>query len=459
MEIAALRAAQAYYDGADLGRRGSSIRRSGASSEVVTSRSLPALRNGSRDLVRNNPHAHRGVQAIVSNTIGTGILPRFKRNQQTVRELQSLALDTIDTPLIDQNGQLDYYGMQSLAWNTVVESGEVLVVRKWVKDRFPLRVQVLEPDYLDTSKDQLRSTGGERTSQGIRFDRNGRRLGYWLYREHPGGMSRSIDSEFVPARDVIHLYRVERPGQIRGIPWLSPIVLRLADFSDYEDAQLLRQKIAACFAVFIYDAMAPVPGVDQTEEKRLEELEPGLIVRHAPGRQTTFAQPPQVLDYKDYAKVSLRAMAAGLGVSYEALTGDLEGVNFSSGRMGWLEFQRNIEQWRWLTCIPQLCTPMMTWFLDAAALMRINIQGVQIRHNPPAREMISPEREVPAKQKQLASGQLTLRQIVEQGSGRDLEEHLDEMQEERGLLESHGIALDWTANDEPNEPKEDDDDE
>ena len=447
--ISALRAARNYYDGADLGRRGASIRRSAASSETITARTLPALRNGSRDLVRNNPHAHRGVNAIDANVIGTGIRPRFKRANETVRDLQDLALDALETPLIDAAGQQNYYGLQSLICKTVVESGECLVVRQWVRDSFPLRVQVLEPEFLDTSRDTYPMRGGERTSQGITYDSNGRRVGYWIYPEHPGGKLRQVESTFVPARDVIHIYRMERPGQIRGIPWLAPVMLRSADFSDYEEAQLVRQKIASCFVATVNDAQAPLPGTSQDSEERIEEVEPGMIIRTSPTSQTTFGQPQPITDYKDYAKVSLRAIAAGLGVGYEALTGDLEGVNFSSGRMGWLEFQRNIDKWRWHTFIGCGFTPMMGWFLDAAALTGIDVSGVRVRHNPPKREMISPEREVPARVKELASGQRTLREHVEQVSGRDLEEHLDEMREVQEMVEERGLNLDWLTEEQP----------
>ena len=197
------------------------------------------------------------------------------------------------------------------------------------------------------------------------------------------------------------------------------------------------------------DAQAPLPGTSQDSEERIEEVEPGMIIRTSPTSQTTFGQPQPITDYKDYAKVSLRAIAAGLGVSYEALTGDLEGVNFSSGRMGWLEFQRNIDKWRWHTFIGCGFTPMMGWFLDAAALTGIDVSGVRVRHNPPKREMISPEREVPARVKELASGQRTLREHVEQVSGRDLEEHLDEMREVQEMVEERGLNLDWLTEEQP----------
>src|SRR5690606_35905612 len=108
----------------------------------------------------------------------------------------------------------DYFGLQALAWQTVVESGEALIVRRWVTRGFPLQMLVLEPDYLDVSRDGA-TKGGGRIVQGVEYDAAGRRIRYWLYPEHPGGgRLTSHVSVSVPAADVAHIYRVDRPGQV-----------------------------------------------------------------------------------------------------------------------------------------------------------------------------------------------------------------------------------------------------
>ncbi len=55
----------------------------------------------------------------------------------------------------------------------------------------------------------------------------------------------------VSAEDVIHLFRLETPGQVRGISWFAPVLLRLADLDSWRDAQLVRQKIAAMLTAFV----------------------------------------------------------------------------------------------------------------------------------------------------------------------------------------------------------------
>jgi hypothetical protein len=43
-----------------------------------------------------------------------------------------------------------------------------------------------------------------------------------------------LSSQRVAARDVLHIYRKRRPGQLRDVSWLAPVLTRLCDLGDYE---------------------------------------------------------------------------------------------------------------------------------------------------------------------------------------------------------------------------------
>jgi len=445
---AATRAARAYYDGATSTRRGASIRRSGADANVVSYRDLNRLRTGARDLKRNNPHARRGIEAIVSNVVGKGIAPMFVRDGARADDIRALAKDHLETTECDTEGRNTYAGIQSLAMETIVSSGGVLIRRRFRRSSdpisVPLQFQVLEPDYLDESKDGPTENGGQ-IIQGVEYDPIGRIRGYWLFRDHPGSRRLTMRSDFVSAIEVAHVFRTDRPGQARGIPWLAPVMLRIQDFADYEEAQLVRQKIAACFAGFItenYSAGlgAPFGATENEDGEIIDTIEPGIMERLPPGTDVSFADPPSVEGYGDYSKTSLRSIAAGLGISYEALTGDLENVNFSSGKMGRLEFQRNIERWQTLMLIPQLCDKLMGWWLEAVALQGGRVEDVDVRHVVPQVGQIDPTREGPADIKEIKGGTKTLFQVIRE-RGRDPVEHLREWKEANDLLEELGISL------------------
>ena len=248
------------YEGASISRRTEGWRTVGSDANAETRASLSVLRNRSRDLVRNNPYASKAVAVIANNVVGTGILPQAKaRTKARTRVIEDLAKAHLDTTAIDARGTLDFYGIQGQVIRTVVESGECLIRRRHRRPAdglpLPFQIQVLEPDFLDTSKDGPLPNNGGVVKQGVQFDPIGRRTGYWLFSQHPGDAYsfRQLKSTFVPAADIIHVYRPDRPGQVRGVPWGSPVIIKLRDFDEYDDYQLLRQKIAACYTVFVYD--------------------------------------------------------------------------------------------------------------------------------------------------------------------------------------------------------------
>lgn len=421
---------RAEYDGATFGRRSAGWRRTQRDANGELSPAVAAaLRGIARDLVRNNPFAARGVATIANNLVGTGITFQVYRDGKIDDALNKKARAHFDTSACDASGRHDLYGLQLQAARTIVESGAVVMRRRWRRASdglpLPMQLQVLEPDYIDPSKhgplDSAPGANGGFLINGVQFNPIGAREGYWLYNGHPGSARpSSLGSTFVKAADVAHVFRADRPEMEHGATWLAPIVLRMKDFADFEDAQLTRQKLASAFVGVVTgeDDGANIPGV-QTDDgiagedrEPLDFIEPGTFQYARPGEEINFSSPPGVDGYADYTKVSLRAVAAGLGVPYEALTGDLSNVNFSSGRMGWLEYQRSLATWQWTMFIPQFCGSVAAWMIDALVLMGENVEGVTVRWTPPGRAMINPSEEVKANRDAIRSGQMTISQAA-----------------------------------------------
>ena len=196
------------------------------------------------------------------------------------------------------------------------------------------------------------------------------------------------------------MYRVDRPGQVRGVTWLAPVLVRLNDFMDYLDAQLVRQKISACFTAFVTgddEDDASDEGENSAQGYRTEGLEPGTIEYLRSGESIDFSDPPKVDGFDQYAASTLREIATGVGMPYMVLTGDLAGANYSVGRLGWLEFQRNITVWTNHMLIPAMLTPIGRWFMGAACLVEgVSAADAKIEWRAPRREMINPKEEIAA---------------------------------------------------------------
>lgn len=451
------------YEGADAGRRTEGWNTNNQSANAEISTALPKVRDRSRDLVRNNPYASRGMQVIANNVVGSGIITQIKvdtRSSISNREkkLNNIWKSWAQTTACDFEGMHTLAGLQRLVMRAIAESGEVLIRLRRVKRRIiigadgklvelpPVQLQVLESDFLSINRRSGILPNGNQVIQGIEIDRDGKKVAYHLFLSHPGSNDIVFASRFttvrVPAKDILHLYRMDRPGQLRGMPWIANVMIRLRDFDLYEDAQLKRQQCAAMFTAFIHD----LEGVDDAEETKEEieigeKMEPGLMEILPPGKDITLSNPPGADNYHEYTSVVLHSIASGLGITYESLTGDLAEVNFSSARMGWLEMQRNISTWQQNIMISQMLRPTFNWFMEGLDLIGENVQGARAVYTPPRREMIDPVKETQALKNAVRSGFKSLPEVVRE-LGFDPDLHFAEIDESNKTLDAKKIILD-----------------
>jgi len=366
------------YEAAGSGRRLGSWGTSAAGPNTAIWGNLSALRSRSRQLTRNNPLAENGLESLVSNLVGTGITPRFGIEDDKLRnEIQQLWADW--TEEADSAGTSDFYGLQSQVARALVNAGEVLVRFRMRRAQdglsVPLQLQVLEADHLDHTYESV-APNGMPIRMGIEWNKIGQRLAYHLYKDHPGEsflFSSATDRVRVPASEIMHIFRPLRPGQARGRPWLSSIIVKLYEFDKYDDAELVRKQAAAMFGGFITEPVGEDTGYSPLGQKTDSDsadrdvvaLEPGTFPTLPPGMGVQFSTPADVGgNYEAWVKQQLREIAAGIGCTYEQLTGDLTGVNYSSIRAGLLDFRRRCEALQWHIIIFQFCQPVVRRWLD-----------------------------------------------------------------------------------------------
>lgn len=389
----------ANYNAATVPQRSPSIRAVAGDSDAVAERQRRKIMLSVRDAVRNNPTARRAVQVLVNNIVGTGIEPKLITNDDALRAAWPARARALDSVTFDILEAATLAGIQRLAVETMVTDGEALIL--WSDDPTRdahCRVRVLEPEYLvDTLQGAAPGASGHVIYDGIEYDAAGRVVAYHLYDEHPdsavwtGQRLGSNRYSRVDASRVIHLYRMDRPGQRRGVSWFAPVLEDLVALAENDAAQLMRQKIAACFAAFWRSDKDPeVADIPKT-------LSPGLIQQIGIEDEVSFANPPDVTGYDDFAKIHLRRIAAGLGITYESLTGDLSNVNFSSARLGRIEMSQNVEAWQWALVMPRLCAPLATWILRGWAMANPELvralQGARLEWTPPPPVIADPKTE------------------------------------------------------------------
>lgn len=410
------------YEGANSAGDGWIPRRTGASANADHRADAVMLRARARSLVQNNPYAAKAISCLVSNIVGEGIMPSSRAADEKTRQTLD-ALWKEWEPVADADGGTDFHGLVAQAYRAMEQDGEVLMRLRMRRPEdglpVPLQLQLLEIDYLDSTKNAALKNGGQIVS-GIEFDALGRVAAYWLFGNHPGdGGFSSIRSSMVSTRydaqNIIHLFAPDRPGQARGITRFAPVIARLRDLAIYEDAELARKQNEALMSVFISgngeDFAIPAENESASAaEKRaaltgdLGYIKPGAIVATS-GQSVTFADPKAAPGYDLYIRTQLYAIAAGMGVTYEMLTGDLSQVNFSSSRVGQMEFRRSAEQRQWHVLIPRLLTHIRRAFIDAAVLSgKVPSADYTTEWTTPKWDYVNPLQDVEADAAEISAG-------------------------------------------------------
>ena len=376
--------AQNRYDAAGTGRRmrGWTAPSTGPNKAIA---GLQNIRNRSRDAARNDWSGESATQKWVSNLVGIGITPRVKRFPAGPRKRRVVDLWDRWVQQSDADGALNFYGQQALVVRAWLDSGEVFA-RKRVRTfdsgmEVPLQVQLIEAEFvpLMDADNWPGMPVGNKIRQGIELDRRGQRVAYWMHRDHPGdGMTDTSRLLRIPAAEVLHIYEVKRPGQLRGVSALAPVLARLRSLADYDDAVLERQKIANLFAAFITrgvggdgdtDPLTNLPMDFASDGSALAGLQPGIMQELDYGQDIKFANPPEAgTTYSDYVRTQHLGTAAASGMPYEIFSGDIREVSDRTLRVLINEFRRFAEQRQWHTIIPMFCQPVRQWWTDASVL-------------------------------------------------------------------------------------------
>lgn len=388
------------YDSASKGRRTYGWKSPASGPDAAAYGQRETIRQLARDMVRNRPLATRARDVIVGSVVGTGIMPSVASTdtpevKAKISEVVNRHLLSID---IDALGANTLPMLQEIAMGAVVTDGEVLVRLRKRDPRFatglalPFQIQIMEADYLNQT---ITANGSNIVLEGVEYGPTGAVEAYHLWSEHPGAVKRwtGLATSRVPAAEIIHVRRTDRPEQTRGVSWFAPVMLTMGEISDYQEAQILKQRMAALMAGIV------ITEEDGTKPDMagITDLAPGALVSLPAGNSIEWTQPPKVDGYKEFLGEAMGMVAMGMGITRESLSGDLSGVNFSSARMGHMIMDRNVERWQQNIMIEQFCTGIERWMLDIWRLdKRLPKPNFTLDWTAPKRPLIDPAREMSA---------------------------------------------------------------
>ncbi|HBJ74417.1 MAG TPA: phage portal protein [Syntrophaceae bacterium] len=430
--------------------------------------SSPAIRSRIRQLMRDFPYLARAANVIVDYSVGRGIIFQSKAKSATgkidKRRVQAIE-DAIKWWMdeADAAGKLHYYEIMRLAKRQDLESGEFLLVKTYPKtpNRFlPYALQVYEADWLSGTHDNYgaggigmaANAGDKETRQGIEYEKlTGRVTGFWFRDPYYGG-----NEVYVPADQVIHGFDMMRPQQLRGVSPFAPGVLLAHDLSDYMDAEIDTAKMAAKYLAFVKTGdptfrqsfSTTGTAADGTSQK-IETMENAIIEYLRPGEEVQIAshnRPGQT--FAPFVRLILTMLSITTGAPYELISGDYQGLNFSTARIVRNDFTQQLLPIS-MRHIRQFAMPSVRTAIDMAVLSgKLTLPGysqdprryLESEWQPPGMEAVDPLREAKSQIEAISFG-LKSPQEVARERGRDLEDIYEEIQTAQEMAKEMGLVF------------------
>ena len=343
----------------------------------------------SRQMALTNDYARGFLRLCRQNIVGHQGVILQSQARDADGTLDEAANDAIEADFerwsrrenCDVTGRRSLRELMNRAVDDAATNGEFMIrmvfgesVNEW-----GMALQVLDPQRCPVEFDQDRLRGGDFIRQGIRYNRWGKPVAYLFQTLDPSESDYAYGPRYfvsVPAREMIHGFEEDLVGQRRGLPWMVTAIMRMHNLDGYEKAALVNARVGSSKSGFFEwdEGMGPADEEDD-EEPLTMDAEPGSFEELPPGLRFKGWDPQFPSgEVAPFSKQMLRGIATGLGVNYNNLANDLEGVSFSSMRQGALaERDTWKDKQEWL--IEQLLEPIYTEWLRRALLKGIPVPG------------------------------------------------------------------------------------
>lgn len=429
---------------------------------------LTALRARSREQAQNNDYMKRFLQMVQTNVVGhQGIIMQARARDRN-GDLDAVANNALEASwrdwgrygYCDDTGKYSWRLIQRQFIRSVAQDGEVFMHMDSNSslNKYGFSLRFFDPDFVDPQLNRD-MPDGSRIKMGVHLNSMDRPIGFYVkdargsdFTYH-GRHYRRIDAD-----QILHCYLPEWIYGLRGIPWCAQSLLRMGMLNGYEEAELVAARVASAKMGFFQESEGGEYVGDDVDENGdlITEADPGTFER-LPQGVSYVAHDPQhpTTAYGDFIKSSLRGIASGLGVNYNTLANDLEGVSYSSLRQGSIEeraFWMDLQEWMIESFTDRI---YRAWL--AAGLQRgaIGDKGITLRPGDIQKysnvawqgrrwQWVDPQKEISAHKEAIALG-IKSRSDVIREQGRDPEDVWLEIQQERGRMSELGILNEQPA--------------
>lgn len=443
------------YDAAGYGNGSANWRVVNQSAEITDRYDRETVRARARDLERNSDMLNSVISAFKRNVFGSGyaLTPRTQEDE-TDKILSAAWKRWCKKQNCDVTGTQSFNQIMRMCVQRKKVDGGIFILKRYTDQGFiPFQIQILEVDELDVSQ-IMPQKKGNKVVGGIEYNKWNKPIGYW-FRQYDIEGSQILNPIYVEAKDVIFYFTKKRPSQIREMSDLSQTVTRIRDTNEFMTAVSVKERIAACLAVFIKKLNpSNVPGregrVTANGKTSYEgkTIVPGMIRELEPGDGIDVVSPNgQATDAATYIKLMQHMIGAGQGLSYEATSRDMSQTNYSSARQGMIEDGLTYVEEKEL--LLEAMDEIYETFVISCVLAGIvdvkdfwSNKDKYLAHTwtEAPKKWIDPAKEATANKIAIATGQKTFKEISAE-NGRDWKEQLDDILEVLEYAKDNGLDL------------------
>lgn len=454
----------------------------GGSAEEDIEENLDTLRQRSRDLYMGGANIATGaLKTMRTNCVGTGL--RLKSvldeeilgiSEEEARALEAQIMREFSSWADNVNCDLEridnFYELQQLAFLNALMSGDVVALLPTTKRKgclYDLRVQLIESDRVSTPDGEIYNP---LIVGGVEKNKTGEVVAYHISEHHPLAKQykqrKWIRIEAFGKesgrRNVLHIMQRERIGQVRGVPYLAPVIESLKQLGRYTEAELVAAVVSGLFTVFIEkvtnDGDIPIgqnisdeESVDEEDETSIE-LAPGAVIDLGENEKANMVNPGRPNgNFDPFTMSIIKQIGAALEIPYEIVMKCFTN-SYSASRGALLEFWKTVTMQRnWLAT--DFCQPIFEeWLTEAVAKGRIKAPGFfsdpiirmaycSAEWNGPSAGQLDPLKEVEAAEKRVEGGYSTRSRETTELTGGDYYKNIRQRKrEEKALKEVKKIA-------------------
>ena len=429
----------------------------GRDADSLIRQDLATLRNRARYEIRNNSYAKGIVETKANDTIGSGPQLQIQTdNPELDKEIEDKFKQWCG--VCDSQGRLNFADMLKLAGSLQQdESGEAFIIltnaprqTSWINARPAprLRLTIIEPDRVTTPTSMFGtgglSLGDDKVRDGIEYDSDGRPVAYYVLKKHPGAMNSyaaiGIDQyDRVPASQVIHLFRMERPGQSRGVPWLTPALDLLPLLRRYTLATVEAAEQGANISAIM---KTEGEGTEEDEIESMDEVEiprNSMLTLPTGSEMQQFKSEQPTSTYEAFKHELINEIARCLNIPYNVAAANSSDYNYASGRLDWQVYYRAIKTVRAWLQVHATNRIFHAWLREASLIPGYlrNLRRTDLVISPawfwPGQEHVDPAKEALAQERRIKS--LTTNLSIEYSrEGKDWEREIRQRAKEIDLL-------------------------